>query len=109
MRSKLLLKPAVSLMFVLGLVSFAMGQTINGTITGNVVDQQGSAIAGATVTVKNVQTGLERSAVANDNGYFRIAGLPVATYSVRVEASGFAARTNESVQVSVGTDSESEI
>jgi outer membrane receptor protein involved in Fe transport len=106
MRSKLLLKSAVSLIFVLGLVSFAMGQTINGTISGNVVDQQGAAIAGATVTVKNTQTGLERSAVANENGYFRVTGLPVATYTVRVEASGFSAKTNESVQVSVGTDSD---
>lgn len=82
----------------------ALAQTINGTISGNVVDQQKAAIPGATVTVTNTATGFERSAVTTDTGAFRISGLPVGTYNVRVVGSGFAPILKEGVQVNTAVD-----
>jgi hypothetical protein len=107
MISKLLpLKIFLTTLFILTLSSVSAAQTINGTISGSVTDAQGAALPGATVTVKNAETGLERSATTNEDGLFRFAGLPVGVYSVRVAASGFAPKTNQSVQVSVGTETD---
>lgn len=94
---------AVAAFFMLSVVC-TTAQTINGTITGSVVDQQKAAIPGATVTAKNVETGLERSVTTDENGLFRISALPGGIYSVRVTGSGFAPRVRENVQVSVAQD-----
>ena len=89
--------------FMLGVVG-TTAQTINGNITGSVVDQQKAAVPGATVTAKNTDTGLERSVTTDSDGLFRISGLPVGNYSIRISGGGFAPRVRENVQVSVAQD-----
>ncbi len=79
-------------------------QTINGTISGTVVDQQGAVVVGATVTVKNPETGFKRTMITNDDGSFKVTALPVANYIVSVEKSGFKTSVNNSVGASVGGD-----
>ena len=104
MKSKTLINFSLAIVFCLLLGISAIAQTINGTISGNVVDAQKAAIPGATVTVTNTETGLERSATTNESGSFRIGGLPVGTYNVRVAGSGFAPLTRENVQVSTAIE-----
>lgn len=79
-------------------------QTINGTISGTVIDPNGAVVAGATVTATSNSTGTTRTAVTGEDGSFRMPGLAVGSYSVKVEAQGFAAKVNNDVQVSVGGD-----
>jgi hypothetical protein len=59
------------------------------TISGRIVDPNGQAIAGATITATRVETGQSRSVTTNDEGRYRIIELPPGTYTVRAEASGF--------------------
>src|SRR5438034_5866107 len=66
------------------------GQEVTASITGTVSDPSGAAIAGATVTAKSVERGLTYSAETNDSGIYRIAQLPVGSYELKVEKSGFA-------------------
>lgn len=95
------------LILVIGAMTFStVGQTINGNIVGSVVDPQGAAVPGATITVTNKDTGLTRNAVSTDDGLFRISGLPVGVYTVRVQGANFAPKVNDNVQVSVGKDTE---
>ncbi len=47
-----------------------------GTIQGAVLDAQGATVAGAKVTVRNLATGLERSAVTDTSGIFSFPALP---------------------------------
>ena len=68
----------------------AWGQEVTASITGTVSDPSGAAIAGATVTAKSVERGLTYSAETNDSGIYRIAQLPVGSYELKVEKSGFA-------------------
>lgn len=96
----------IAVCLVLITASYTIGQTINGNVTGTIVDEQGAAVPGATVTVTNVETGFSRNTATSDSGLYRIAGLPVGIYRIRVEKEGFAPATNETVQVTVGTDSE---
>ncbi|HSE36461.1 MAG TPA: carboxypeptidase-like regulatory domain-containing protein, partial [Blastocatellia bacterium] len=56
----------------------AMGQSqaSTGQITGIVIDSQGAAVAGATVSAKNQQTGLQQRATSSDEGLYAIVLLP---------------------------------
>ena len=59
-------------------------------IVGQVVDSTRGAMPGATVTVINVGTNAQRVVNTDAEGRFSVPNLPPATYSVRVELSGFA-------------------
>lgn len=104
--SKKMLNLFSSALFVLILSIVTFGQTINGTISGSIVDQADAVVPGANVTVTNKETGFTRSGTSGDNGLFRISGLPVGIYSVKVEKAGFSPKINDNVQVSVGTDTD---
>src|SRR2546422_11434252 len=58
----------------------AYGQGTQSTILGSVTDSSGGAVPGATVTVKNQGTGIERSLATNESGDYRIAGLEAGMY-----------------------------
>lgn len=107
MRNRLL--PLVALLAcVFAFTASARAQTINGNIVGTVTDEQGAAVPGATVTATNVETGAQRNATTNEEGLYRIAGLPVGSYSVKIDKSGFSAVT-ANVGVSVGQDSKADV
>src|SRR5262245_58959020 len=98
------LSASAILAVVLLLTAMGNAQTINGSISGAVTDQNGSAISGATVKATRVGTGATREATTNGEGLYRIVGLPVGVYTVRVEQSGFQPQVNERVEVSVAID-----
>ena len=80
----------------------AQSQASTGQIAGIVTDSQGAAIAKATVTANNTQTGLSRSSTSNDDGLYAILLLPPGMYNVSAEASGFASANVKDVEVTVG-------
>jgi uncharacterized protein YfaS (alpha-2-macroglobulin family) len=53
-------------------------------IAGSVVDQQGGALEGATVTARGVSSGTVRSTWVNTNGQFSLAGISEGEYEVKV-------------------------
>src|SRR5499426_3663774 len=71
-------------------------------ISGAVTDQQGSAVVGADVTVKNKATGQTHRTKTGGDGVYRLQNLPPATYEVRVEARGFAAAVVNTFEARVG-------
>jgi hypothetical protein len=80
----------------------AMAQsTTQGAISGTVKDPNGASVGGASVTVKNNETNKEVTATTDDNGSFKTVTLDPGTYSVTVNATGFAAWTQNAV-VEVG-------
>ena len=66
-------------------------QTTTGRILGTIHDQSGAAVAGATVTAKDVQRATTRTATTDESGVYVIPALPPGTYAVRAEAKGFKA------------------
>src|SRR5467141_4990264 len=89
------------------IVLFAYGtfaqSTTDGAIGGTVLDSSGAAVPNAKVTVKNSGTNAEETLMTDDTGYFRVGKLQPATYSVSVEAQGFAPFRAENVIVQVGS------
>jgi hypothetical protein len=70
-------------------VNTAVGQEVTATITGTATDPSGAAIAGAKVTAKSVERGITYTAETNESGLYRISQLPVGSYELKVEKTGF--------------------
>ncbi len=70
----------------------ASGQSgqVSGTIRGVVTDPSGSAITGAAIHARNVDTGFERNSTSNSRGEYEVPLLPIGMYKVTVSATGFA-------------------
>src|SRR5687768_15625474 len=81
---------------------FGQSQATTGTIQGTVVDPNGAVVSGASVTVKNVETGFERTVASNSDGFFTAPLLPLGRYRVTTDASGFSKSVLENVEVTVG-------
>jgi Carboxypeptidase regulatory-like domain len=71
------------------------------TVRGNVADQSGAVIANASVTAKNITTGVERSTQTDTSGNYQIASLPVGTYDIEVKAPGMAPQVAKAVVLNV--------
>jgi outer membrane receptor protein involved in Fe transport len=82
-----------------------MAQATTGSLTGTVKDQTGAAVAGATVTVTNQDTGETANPfTTSGEGFYRVSNLRPGRYSVTVEAAGFKKSVTTDVDVKVGTD-----
>lgn len=86
------------------LPAWAQSQSINGTIRGSITDSTGAPIAGANVTVKNLDTGYTRQVTAGGDGLYIVPDLPTGTYSVSSEASGFAPLTQTGIHLAAGNE-----
>src|SRR3977135_4217672 len=63
-----------------------------GSVTGIVRDASGSAIADASVTLRNVDTTIERKTVSNDAGNYVFLNLGPGKYALEATAPGFATK-----------------
>src|SRR5713226_5762468 len=79
------------------------GQTTNGSIQGTVTDSSGATLSRATVTARNLDTGLTNSTVTTDAGLYSLPNLPPGRYSVKVEATGLKKYEREGVTVLTGS------
>ena len=88
--SSAVMKGLFLLALALFISQFALGQGITtGSVTGTVEDQQQQVIPNASVTAIQNGTNTSFSARTNAVGAFEIRGLPVGSYNVTIEASGF--------------------
>lgn len=76
----------------------AMGQQGKATLKGQVSDEFGGVIVGATVIITDAK-GVAKTATTNDGGNYSIAGLAAGKYSLQVNAAGFASYENAEVEV----------
>jgi Carboxypeptidase regulatory-like domain len=69
--------------------AFGQGGSIKTVLSGTVVDAAAGVIPGATIVVKNTETGLTFNTITNADGAFSVPALDPGTYSVTVSLSGF--------------------
>src|SRR4029453_3626006 len=77
-------------------------QVEQGTITGTVTDSSGGVMPNARVVITNVQTGVAKETLTNDEGYYRVPYLHPGKYTVTVDQQGFSPPTVSEVNLSVG-------
>src|SRR6266540_3978049 len=94
---------SLSLMMMLFIFSMpVMAQATTGELKGTVVDQNGAAVPGATVTAKNDDTGIETTVTAGGDGGYDFPRLAPGKYTITAEGAGFKKTVTTGVTVSVG-------
>jgi len=89
---------------VLGFAASGWGQSqiTAGTVQGDVVDEKGGSVAGATVEAKNLATNFVQTDTANADGHFAFLSLAPGHYTLTISKSGFATILQENVNLTVG-------
>src|SRR5438034_3992164 len=101
MRTRLFAFAVVLLCVAVCGIPLARGQMVSGAIRGYAYDPSGAPIVGATVTVKNVDTGITTTRNSDSTGLYLITNLNPGTYAVTVEAAGFRRFVQENVVLRV--------
>src|ERR671926_1713520 len=94
-------KIVIVLTLCVSLAGLASAQQRAGSLRGQVLDELGGAIIGASVTVIDSK-GVEKSAVTNDGGTYVVNGLAPGKYTVRATNAGFAMSETPDVEVTAG-------
>ncbi len=74
---------------------------VSATLSGRVTDPSGGAVAGASVTVQNVETGAIRRTATGPAGRYEVLALPIGRYEVRVTKAGFAQEIRTGISLTV--------
>src|SRR5438128_7346055 len=77
----------------------AMAHSAGGSIKGRVTDPKGAVVVGAAITVTDLETNQTFAAVTDQQGQYKIEGLPAGIYSVTVSAQGFSEGRRDDVKV----------
>ncbi len=94
---------SLAVLFALaGFSSKAFAQGGAGTITGTVSDPKGLAISGATVSILNTDTGIERPATTTDGGTYTAAFLQSGHYQITFSKDGFQSVVRKDLALTVG-------
>ena len=99
MRNKCVMGSMLISWMLLGVLAFAQSA---GTINGTVSDSTGAVIPGATVTVRNVETGMTRALTTDERGRFAAPQLQVGNYEVSTTAPGFQTSVRRGITLTVG-------
>jgi len=90
------------LVALLILPAMASAQITTANLVGTISDPGGANVPNATVTARNVDTGLRRTVTTSDDGSYRIEFLPVGNYAIEVTAtSGFKKAFREGIVLTV--------
>jgi len=89
-------------LLVLGFFTAAAWGQVTASMTGTVKDASGAVISGAKLAVKNLESGLTRTAETEASGSFTVSSLPVGEYEVRAEKEGFQRQVRSGITLAVG-------
>ena len=92
-----------SLCLSLALAICAWAQTANSRIGGTVADSASAVVSGAKVTARNEATGVTYTQATTSAGLYAFPALPVGSYTITVEMSGFKTTNRMGVILQVDT------
>lgn len=92
------------LLIALFIPSAVFAQATGAELSGRIVDESGAALPGVTVTATNTATGFQRTTVTASDGAYRFLSLPVGTYDVTTDLSGFNPVLTKGVILNVATE-----
>lgn len=95
-----------SVLFLTALIIFtfhaAPAQVVGGTIGGAVTDASGAVVPGATVIIRQNETGATRSLTTDNAGRYRAPSVPVGTFTITVTHEGFQTQQRTNIRLTVG-------
>ena len=90
----------MSVLAVVGILcapALAVAQVAVGTLLGNVTDESGAAVPGATITATETRTNISRTAVSNEAGRYTFTNTSPGVYRIDGELVGFRKFTRDNV------------
>ncbi len=94
---------AVAVLFLSAGPVRAQVDVTTGRISGQVLDEAGAPLPGATVEARSKGTGLTLVAVSDSRGIYRIVSVPVGTYAVTASLQGFGKQSDAAVVITLGS------
>ncbi|MBM3738510.1 MAG: carboxypeptidase regulatory-like domain-containing protein, partial [Acidobacteria bacterium] len=91
-------KPISLLIVSAGLLS---SQDFRGSLQGTVTDPTQAVVSGAAVALRATDTGTERNATTDENGFYLFQFLPPGNYSISIKAAGFKSVTRQGMTLAV--------
>ncbi|HUR97065.1 MAG TPA: carboxypeptidase regulatory-like domain-containing protein [Pyrinomonadaceae bacterium] len=91
----------------------AVAQITSATIIGTITDPNGAPVPAASITARNIDTGLTRTVTSEEDGGFRLEVLPVGNYTVEVTAAtgfkkahreGIVLRVNDTARIDIALE-----
>jgi len=95
------LSVSISVLLLCLAVSIASAQTTSTSILGTVTDASGSVVVGAKVVLRNVRTGITRTAQTTATGDYNFPLLDVGEYQITVEMPGFKTENRKNIQLEI--------
>src|SRR5881296_2606144 len=90
----------ITVIFLCG--HLASAQVSTATIAGVAQDSSGAVIPGVSVTAKNVETGVTRTATTDEGGRYTVPELTLGDYEVQAQLPGFQTEVRSGITLSVG-------
>lgn len=88
--------------FAFTIGAWSANAQVSAEISGRVQDSSGAGIDGATVTVRNLETGVTKSVTTDEAGNYEVLSLQVGPHEVRAEKQGFKAAVRTGINLQVG-------
>src|ERR1700757_2451767 len=82
--------------------AWGQAQITSGTVQGDVLDEKGGSVAGATVEAKNLDTNFVQTDTTNTDGHFAFLSLAPGRYTLTFSKTGFATIVQKNVNLTVG-------
>jgi hypothetical protein len=76
-------------------------QDFRATLQGYIADSTQAALPGASLALRNIDTGVERTATTDSSGFYAFQFLPPGNYRLSVQARGFRTLTHENITLSL--------
>jgi acylphosphatase len=88
---------------VVALLTLAFSQETRSMLFGRVLDPQGAAVSGATVVIRNAETGVSQTIRTNDTGYYEGNLLMPGQYEISAEMAGFKKHVRKGITLPVSS------
>jgi outer membrane receptor for ferrienterochelin and colicin len=92
----------VALYFLFAVSTWGQAQFTTGSVQGDVLDEKGGSVAGASVEIKNLDTNFSRTEATNADGHFQFLSLAPGRYTITITKTGFSTIIQENVNLTVG-------
>ena len=104
MKGRFLTAPIFLMVSCVAFASEVASQSISGSISGIVRDEQQAVLTGATITIRSTETNSTRITQTDARGEYRLLALQPGTYTVTVDMPGFVAETLNDIIVAINAE-----
>ncbi len=101
--------PLLALLIIAGASAIVYGQVLYGSLVGNVKDNTGAAVSGATVRITNKVTNQTREVTTNAEGSFNIPTVQTGIWELTVSKSGFKTLTRSNIEIVLNSITRSDV